>query len=64
MRELTLSEMDVVAGATGQCPVDDSGGNEYGGISDTSTVGDEVIEIYEGLVAAASHIIERVANAL
>lgn len=62
MRELTLSEMEVVAGAGGQCPVD--GGNNYGGVSEPKNVGDDLISIYEGLVAATSHIIERVANAL
>ena len=63
MRELTLSEIDVVAGATGQCPVDDSGGgNDYGGVTDPSSLGNDLIEIYEGLVAATSHVIERVAN--
>lgn len=66
MRELTSSEMALVTGAADDCPAggDSGGGNEYGGISDTSSVGDEIIELYEGLVAAASHIIERVANAL
>ena len=62
MRELTSSEMALVAGAGDECPA--NSGNDYGGITDTSSVGDEVIEIYEGLVAATSHIIERVANAL
>jgi hypothetical protein len=62
MRELTLSEMNMVAGAGDECPADD--GNTYGGIKEPDTVGDEMIKIYEGLVAATSHVIERVANAL
>lgn len=65
MRELTLSEMALVSGAGDDCPAGNTGGgNEYGGITDTSTVGEEIIELYEGLVAATSYIIERVANAL
>lgn len=64
MRELTMSEIGFVSGAGDNCPSGDSGGNNYGGITDTNTVGKEIIEIYEGLIAATSHIIERVANAL
>lgn len=66
MRELTLDEMTLVAGAGSECSGEgESGsGNDYGGITDTGSVGDELIEIYEGLVAAVSHVIERVANAL
>lgn len=66
MRELTESEMTFVAGAGAECSGGDGGGagNDYGGITDTSSVGDELIEIYEGLVAAVSHVIERVANSL
>ena len=63
MRELTTSELDMVAGGTGVCTPDDSG-NDYGGITETASVGSELIELYEGVVAATSHIIERVANAL
>ena len=63
MRELTMSEVDFVSGATGSCSADD-GSNDYGGISDTTTVGEDIINIYEGLVEAASYIMERVANAL
>ena len=58
MRELTLNEMNVVSGA--ECVA----GNTYAGVSDTGSFGDDLIRIYEGLVAATSHIIERVANAL
>ncbi len=59
MRELTLSEMSMVSGAGDEC----SGGNNYGGVTEPTGVGDDIIAIYEGLVAATSHIIERVANA-
>jgi hypothetical protein len=61
-------ELEVVCGAEGVCtPANTSGnssGNTYGGVVATETVGSELINIYEGVVAAASHIIERVANAL
>ncbi len=63
MRELTTSEIEFVSGATGVCTPED-GGNDYGGITDTGSIGSELIEIYEGLVMATSHVIERVANAL
>ena len=36
----------------------------YGGVTDTGSVGNDIIGIYEGLVQATSYIIERVANAL
>lgn len=60
MRALTAMEMSAVCGGTGVCTPD----NSYGGVGDPGSFGDDVIEIYEGLVAATSHIIERVANAL
>ncbi len=63
MRELTLNEIGYVGGATEQCRSDQSG-NNYGGVTDTGSVGQDIIEIYEGLVEATSYIIERVANAL
>ncbi len=63
MRVLTASEILQVAGAAGECEAD-GGGNNYGGITETSSVGDDLIELYEGLVAVTSHIIERVASAL
>lgn len=63
MRELTVTEMRQVAGAAGECTAEDSG-NNYGGITETSSVGDDLIELYEGLVAATSYVIERVARAL
>ncbi|MCH9693042.1 MAG: hypothetical protein K0U72_00875 [Gammaproteobacteria bacterium] len=75
MRELTANEMQFVvggfgchagaAGGSGSGSGDDAGGdsgNSYGGVSDTTSVGDDIINIYEGLVQATSHIIERVAT--
>lgn len=64
MRELTMNEIQMVAGAGDDCASDSGSGNDYGGVTDTSSLGTELIEIYEGVVAAASHIIERVAGAL
>lgn len=63
MRELTLNEIGYVGGGAEQCRSDQSG-NNYGGVTDTGSVGQDIIEIYEGLVEATSYIIERVANAL
>lgn len=64
MRALTLSEIGCVSGGTGSCTPENSGGNDYGGITDPGSIGDDLVEIYEGLVQATSHIIERVAGAL
>ena len=60
MRELTLSEMNRVAGAGDEC----IGGNNYGGVTQPGSLGDDLIDIYEGMVALTSHMIERIANAL
>ena len=63
MRELAIHELALVSGGGSlECTPED--GNNYGGISDTDSVGDDLIGIYEGVVAFASHVIERVANAL
>ena len=68
MRELTLEEIEFVTG--GHC--EDSGGgeqtgtdrpNEYLGGATAGEVRDVLIEVYEGVVAATSHVIERVADA-
>jgi hypothetical protein len=63
MRELTMEEFSRVSGGTGECTAQQSG-NNYGGITETSTLGQELIEIYEGVVEATSYVIERVASAL
>jgi hypothetical protein len=61
MRELNETELCFVAGGNSyQC----TPGNSYGGVSQPQTLGQDIITIYEGLVAATSHIIERVARAL
>jgi hypothetical protein len=67
MRELTMSEIGCVTGGTGVCTPDNTGGNEpndYLGGERPGGVGEALISIYEGLVSATSHVIERVANAL
>jgi hypothetical protein len=58
-----MSEIGFVGGAADQCKAD-QGGNNYGGVTDTASLGQDIIEIYEGLVEATSYVIERVANAL
>jgi hypothetical protein len=64
MRELTTTELAFVAGGgQQQCTPSDSG-NDYGGVKDTKGFGDDLVDLYEGLVQATSHVIERVASAL
>jgi hypothetical protein len=60
MRELNKMELDFVSGGHGVC----TPGNSIGGVSDADGFGDYLIGVYEGLVAATSHVIERVAKAL
>lgn len=64
MRELTTAELALVAGGGDlECTPSDSA-NSYGGVKDTQGFGDDIVNLYEGLVFATSHIIERVAKAL
>ncbi len=63
MRELSVTELQCVAGGHDVC-TPESAANDYAGIQNTKSVGDDLIDIYEGAVAAMSHIIERVALAL
>lgn len=66
MRELTTSEIEFVSGGTGSCSAPggaDTPNDHLGGTAPTG-VGDALIATYEGLVAATSHVIERVATAL
>ncbi len=63
MRNLTGEEIRLVAGGTGVCTAESSG-NEFSGITNTSSLGKDLINIYEALVEVTSHIIERVANAI
>lgn len=65
MRELTTTELDFVSGAGDDCPEDsESSGNNIAGVTDSGSLGDDLVNIYEGVVQAASHIIERVATAI
>ncbi len=61
MRELTTNEITMIAGGAGECPAPD--GNNIGGVADSESLGQDLINIYEGVVEVTSHIIERVANA-
>ena len=64
MRELTMQELRYVAGAGDECPDGEESGNDIGGVKNSKKIGEDLINIYEGVVQAASHIIERVANSL
>lgn len=55
-----MSEVEFVSG--GCAP--ERGSNAFGGVVDTGGFGQDIINMYEGLVQATSYIIERVANAL
>ena len=63
MRELNATEMEFVSGAGDECASGGSG-NDIGGIKDSDSIGDDLVNIYEGVVQAVSHVIERVADAL
>ena len=62
MRELNATELNFVSGAGEEC----SGGsrNDLGGVKDAEVLGRGLSNIYEGVVEATSHLIERVADAL
>lgn len=62
MRLLNEMELEMVCGAEGVCTPGNTSGNTYGGVTNTGSVGQDLIKIYEGLVDVTSHIIERVAN--
>ncbi len=62
MRTLEQHEIRAVAGGEGTCTPDDAGGNNLGGVTDPPGLGDDLVNIYEGIVQATSHVIERVAD--
>lgn len=67
MRELMQSEIFAVFGGSGDCSSEGTGAdgaNDYLGGASASNIGEVLIATYEGVVAATSHVIERVANAL
>ena len=55
MRELKQEELTAVSG--GFCR------NEYMGIAEPSSFGQDLVKLYEGAVFFTSHVIERVAGA-
>ena len=61
MRELNTTELDFVSGGMMRCTPEEMG-NTWGGITDTYSIGRDIINIYEGLIEATSYMIERVAN--
>ncbi len=61
MRELTTTELEFVTGGMMQCKPEEMG-NAWGSITNTRSIGDEIINIYEGLIQATSYMIERVAT--
>jgi hypothetical protein len=66
MRELKAEELVLVSGGRvreSTC-TPESAFNDFYGVSNSGGFGQDMINIYEGAVAAMSHIIERVANAL
>ena len=62
MRELNATELEFVSGAADDCS--SGSGNNIGGVTDTESLAQDLINIYEAVVAATSHVIERVADAL
>ncbi|MDA0679832.1 MAG: hypothetical protein O3A13_07675 [Proteobacteria bacterium] len=58
MRELKTEELMFVSGGEGVCTP-----NNIYGISQPTSLGQDLINIYEGAVAFTSHVIERVAMA-
>jgi hypothetical protein len=59
MRDLTHNEVQMVGGGHGVCTPE----NSYGGVTNPSSVGRDLINFYEGLVMFTSHVFERVAKA-
>lgn len=65
MRELNPTELNFVSGAGDDCSGTSGGsGNNIGGVTDSGSLGEDLINIYEGVVQAVSHVIERVADAI
>jgi len=61
MRELNSRELSFVSGAGDDCS--SGSGNDIGGVTDAESLGRDLVNIYEGVVQAVSHVIERVAVA-
>ena len=65
MKELNSEDWCLVSGghSPGVC-TPSTAYNDYAGIRNTSTIGRDLIDAYEGLVEFTSHVMERVALAL
>ncbi len=61
MRELTTTELEFVCGGNSGCTRANRS-NSYGGITQPSSLGQDLINIYEGLIEATSYMFERIAN--
>ena len=61
MRELKSSELSFVSGAGDGCS--GGSGNDIGGVRNSGSFGRDLVNIYEGVVQAVSHVIERVSKA-
>jgi len=61
MRELNTTELECVSGGMMRCTPEEMG-NAWGSITNTTSIGREIINIYEGLIEATSYMIERVAT--
>ncbi len=61
MRELDSSELSFVSGAGDDCS--SGSGNNIGGVTNSGSLGQDLINIYEAVVQATSYVIERVAKA-
>ena len=62
MRELNSRELSFVSGAGDDCS--SGSGNNIGGVTNSGSLGQDLINIYEAVVQATSHVIERVADAM
>jgi elongation factor P hydroxylase len=60
MRLLTKEETRLVSGGDAPVCTPADAMNDFYGIQNTTTFGQDLVNIYEGLVFATSHVIERV----
>jgi len=61
MRELNSRELSFVSGAGDGCS--SGSGNDIGGVTNSGSLGQDLINIYESVVQATSYMMERVAKA-
>jgi hypothetical protein len=60
MRALKAEELTLVSGGHNVCTPEDAM-NDFYGIQNTNTLGQDLINIYEGAIGFTSYVIERVA---